>query len=89
MSLRCDSFSITSLLDRATGALARADNASLAEVLADCNRAEIPGSAEEFSRALSQQAAFEKVLEQTGRNVRLLRGEENGFRYGRGRGRNS
>lgn len=83
------SFSVVSLLDRALGALAQADSASLTGVLADCSRAEVPGSPEEFSRALTQQATFEKVLEQTGRNIRLLRGEESSFRYGRSRGRNS
>jgi hypothetical protein len=88
-SVAGSSFSVVSLLDRAIGALAQADNASLTEVLADCSRAEIPGSPEEFSRALTQQATFEKVLEQTGRNIRLFRGEENSFRYGRSRGRNS
>jgi hypothetical protein len=83
------SFSVLHLLDRAIEALSRTDAASLTEVLADCSRAEIPGSPEEFSRALTQQAVFGKVLEQTGRNIRLLRGEENTFRYGRSRGRNS
>jgi hypothetical protein len=62
---------------------------SLTGVLADCSRVEIPDSPQEFSRALTQQAAFEKVLELTGRNIRMLRGEENSFRYGRSRGRNS
>ena len=85
-SVAGSSFSVLSLLDRAIEALAKTDAASLTEVLSDCSRAEIPGSAEEFSRALTQQAAFEKVLEQTGRNIRLLRGEENSFRYGRSRG---
>jgi hypothetical protein len=88
-SIAGSSFSVISLLDRAIGALAKTDAASLTEVLTDCSRAEVPGSAEEFSRALTQQAAFEKVIEQTGRNIRLLRGEENSFRYGRSRGRNS
>ncbi|HTZ90378.1 MAG TPA: hypothetical protein VMA71_08555 [Alloacidobacterium sp.] len=83
------SFSVVSLAERAIGALSQADAVSLTKVLADCSQAEIPGSAEEFSRALTQQAAFEKVLEQTGRNIRLLRGEEDDFRYGRNRGRNS
>jgi len=82
------SVSLVSLFDRAIGALAQADTASLSNVLVDCNRAELPGSMEEFSRALLQQAAFEKVIEQTGRNIRLLRGEENSFSYGRSRGRN-
>lgn len=88
-SISDSSFSVVNLLDRAIEALARTDAASLTEVLSDCGRAEVPASAEEFSRALTQQAAFEKVLEQTGRNIRMLRGGENGFRYGRSRGRNS
>jgi len=83
------SFSILSLLDRAIGALVKADTTSLTEVLADCSHAEMPGSPEEFSRALAQQVAFEKILEQTAKNIRLLRGEEDCFRYGRSRGRNS
>ena len=81
--------SVTSLLDRTIGALAKADVTSMAKVLADCEGAEPPGSAEEFSRALTQKAALEKALEQTKRNIRLLRGEENSFRYGHSRGRNS
>ncbi|QNI34141.1 hypothetical protein H7849_09690 [Alloacidobacterium dinghuense] len=88
-SVSGSSFSVTSLLDRAIDALARTDTTSLTQVLTDCNCAEMPDSQEEFSRALTQQAAFEKVLELTARNLRLLRGEENSFRYGRGRGRNS
>lgn len=80
------SFSLVSLLDRSIRALAQVDVASLGEVLADCRRAELPASAEEFSRALILQAAFERVIEQTERNIRMLRTEENGFRYGRNRG---
>jgi hypothetical protein len=80
---------VTSLLDRTIRALANADLASVTEVLADCPRADAPGSPEEFSRALTQKIALEKVLEQTGRNLRLLRGEEDDFRYGRSRGRKS
>ena len=82
------SSSLISLFDRAIDALARTDTASLGEVLADCNDAVLPASAEEFSRALTQQATFEKVLEQTGRNLRILRGDEN-VRYGRRRDANS
>jgi hypothetical protein len=81
--------SLTSLLSRTIGALAKADVTSMAKVLADCEGAELPGSPEEFSRALTQKAALEKALEQTKRNIRLLRGEENSFRYGHSRGRNS
>jgi predicted transcriptional regulator of viral defense system len=81
--------SLTSLLSRTIGALAKADVTSMAKVLADCADAELPGSPEEFSRALTQKAALEKALEQTRRNIRLLRGEENSFRYGHSRGRNS
>jgi len=88
-SIAGTSFSVVNLLDRAIGALAKTDTASLTEVLTDCSRAEIPDSQEEFSRALTQQAAFEKVLEQTRRNLTFLRGEEDNFRYGRGRGRNA
>ena len=83
------SFSLVALLDRSIRALAQADAAALGEVLADCNKAGPPASAEEFSRALVRQAAFERVLEQTDRNIRMLRAEENGFRYGRSRGDNS
>jgi hypothetical protein len=82
-------FSVIDLLDRAIGALARTDTESLTQVLADSSRVVVPGSVEEFSRALAQQAAFEKVLEQTERNIRLLCGEKNSFPYGRKRGRNS
>jgi hypothetical protein len=82
-------FSVVNLLDRAIEALARVDVASLTDVLSDCSRAEIAVSPEEFSRALTQQAALEKVLEQTQRNIRLLRDEEVGFRYGHSRGRSS
>jgi hypothetical protein len=81
--------SVTSLLDRTIGALAKADVTSMAKVLADCEAVDLPGSPEEFSRALTQKAALEKALEQTKRNIRLLRGEENSFRYGHSRGRNS
>jgi len=86
-SILGSSLSVVSLLDRAIGALSRTDTAALNEVLTDCSRAEIPNSQEEFSRAVTQQAAFEKVLEQTRRNLSVLGGEENSFRYGRGRGR--
>ena len=81
--------SVSNLLGRTIHALANADVASATEVLADCSRVDVPGSPEEFSRALAQKIALEKVLEQTGRNLRVLRGEEEGFRYGRSRGRNS
>ena len=89
VSISQSPFSVVHLIDRAIGALARIDTGSLTEVLADCSQAEAPASAEEFSRALTQQAAFEKVLEQTGRNLRLLRGEESDFRYGRNSGHRS
>jgi hypothetical protein len=82
------SLSLVSLFDRAIGALAQADAAALSQVLADSGQAGLPGSAEEFSRALTQRAAFEKVLEQTERNLCLLREEKESFRYGRSRGRN-
>ncbi len=88
-SITGPSFSVVSLFDRAIGALAKTDTTSLTQVLADCDRAELPASTEEFSRALTQQAALEKSLEQTERNIRMLRGDENKFRYGRSRGRNS
>jgi hypothetical protein len=88
-SISVSSVSLTGLLSRTISALAKADVASMAEVLADCKRAELPGSPEEFSRAIAQSVALEKVLEQTRRNIRLLRGEENSFRYGHSRGRNS
>jgi hypothetical protein len=78
---------VTNLLERTMRALATADAASAAEVLADCSRAEVPVSPEEFSRALTQKAALEKMLEQTGRNLRAIRGEDDDFRYGRRRGR--
>ena len=78
------SLPLASLFDRVIDALARTDPASLTQVLADCDRVALPGSTEEFSRALTQQAALEKVLEQTGRNLRMLRGEGS-FRYGRRR----
>jgi len=83
------SFSVVSLLDRAISALARTDTESLTQVLADSDRAEIPDSWEEFSRALTHQAAFEKVLEQTERNIRLLCGEKNSCPYRRKRSRSS
>lgn len=90
MSLNMGSqFSVISLLDRAIGALAVADTPVLTEILADCHRAELPCSQEEFSRALTQQAVFEKALELTVQNIRLFRGEQNSFSYGRNRGRNS
>ncbi len=76
------SLPLASFFDRAIDALARADAASLTQLVSDCAGAEPPCSPEEFSRALTQQVAFEKVLEQTGRNLRILRGEER-FRYGR------
>lgn len=85
-SVAGSSFSLVTLLDRSIRALAQADTASLEEVLADCSNVEPPVSAQEFSRALIRQAEFEKVLEQTERNIRMLRAEENGFRYGRSRG---
>ena len=80
---------VVALLDRAIGALAHADTASLVRVLDDCAQAETPGTPEEFSRALTQQAAFEKLLEQTAKNIRLIRGEKRPFTYGRGRERSS
>jgi hypothetical protein len=49
----------------------------------------MPASSEEFSRALTQKMALEKMLEETGRNLRALRGEEDDFCYGRRRGRNA
>lgn len=85
-SVTSPSFSLVSLLNRSIRALAQVDTVSLGEVLADCGKAEPPASAEEFSRALIRQAAFERVIEQTERNIRVLRTEENGFRYGRNRG---
>jgi hypothetical protein len=81
--------SLAGLLNRTIDALAQADAEAMGKVLADCEHAEMPGSTEEFSRALTQKAALEGALEQTRRNIRLLRGEEDGFRYGHTRGRNS
>jgi hypothetical protein len=83
------SFSIAGLADRAIGALARVDAVSLRDVLEDCAQAEIPASAEEFSRALTMQTAFEKVLCQTERTLQMLSRKEDKFNYGRNRGRNS
>lgn len=78
---------IEALFERTLRALAQADAESAARVLADCPYAEAPGSAEEFSRALTQKVALERMLEQTGRNLRVLRGEEDDFRYGSRHGR--
>jgi hypothetical protein len=78
------SLPLVSLLERAIDALARTDAASLTQVLTDCDRVALPSSKEEFSRALTQQAALEKILEQTSRNLRVLHREED-FRYGRRR----
>jgi hypothetical protein len=80
---------VVNLLERTMRALSCADAASASEVLADCARVEMPASSEEFSRALTQKMALEKMLEETGRNLRALRGEEDDFRYGRRRGRNA
>ena len=80
---------VNDLLERTIHALTNADAASANTVLADCSRAEMPASPEEFSRALTQKVALEKMLEQTARNLRVMRGEEDDFRYGRKRGRNS
>lgn len=85
-SIGHSSFSLVGLLDRAIEALAQADTVSLNEVLADCRRAEVPGLAEEFSRALTRQAAFEKVIRLTEWNLRLLRNQKSSFRYDRNRG---
>jgi hypothetical protein len=83
------SIPVSSLLDRTIRALANADANSAAEALAECASAAVPVSPEELSRALTQQAVLEKMLEQTRRNLRVLRGEEDDFHYGRRRGRNS
>jgi hypothetical protein len=80
---------VVDLLERTIRALANADAASALAVLDDCSRAEMPASPEEFSRALTQKVALEKMLEQTARNLRVRRSEEDDFRYGRRRGRNS
>lgn len=80
---------VAGLFERAIQGLAKSDAAAVAEVLADCSRAQAPDSLEEFSRALAQKVVLEKVLEQTGRNLRVLCGEESSFRYGRSRGRNT
>jgi hypothetical protein len=80
---------VVTLIDRAIEAVARIDMEALTEVLADCPHAEVPDSADEFSRTLARQAAFEKVLEQTGRNIRMLRNEESSFRFGRSIGHRS
>lgn len=76
------SLPIASLFDRAIEAVAMADTASLTQLVSECAEAKLPDSIEEFSRALTQRTALEKVLEETGRNLRLLRGEGR-FRYWR------
>lgn len=73
---------IASLFDRTIEAVATADTALLTQLISECADAKLPDSVEEFSRALTQRAALEKVLEETGRNLRLLRGEGR-FRYWR------
>ena len=70
------SFPLISLLDRAVEALSKVDTASLKQIAADCDSVAISGTAEEWSRALTQHAALEKTLEQTRRNLLLLRAEE-------------
>jgi hypothetical protein len=80
---------ITNLLERTIRALANADAVSAAKALDDCSCVAMPASPEEFSRALMQKVALEQVLEQTGRNLRMLRGEEDDFRYGRRRRKDS
>jgi hypothetical protein len=83
------SFSIAGLADRAIEALAQVDSVSLRDVLKDCAQAEVPASAEEFSKALTMQAAFEQVLHQTERTLQVLSRKEDKFHYGRNQGRNS
>lgn len=83
---------VAELFERTIRALAKPDVTAVADmqqVLADCSLAQAPDSMEEFSRALTQKVALEKILEQTGRNLRLLRGKEEDFHYGRRRSRNS
>jgi hypothetical protein len=79
---------VAELFARTIDALAQPDAFSISEVLADCSRAAPPESLEEYSRALAQQAALAKMLEQTSQNLRVLRREGNDFRYGRRNGRN-
>jgi hypothetical protein len=66
---------IVTLFDRAIEALKRVDAESIGEVLSDCGSVGVPGSQEEFSRALTQQAIFRKLLQYTSENLRILRNE--------------
>jgi len=70
------SFPLINLLDRAVNALSKVDPASLTQVATDCDSVAICATAEEWSRALTQHAALKKTLEQTRRNLLMLRGEE-------------